>query len=44
MTHKIAVVGNGEIRDYSKIFEKIKDYTTIIAADGGAFHCSFRSC
>lgn len=39
MEKMIAVIGNGEIRDYNKIFEKIKGYSTIIAADGGAYHC-----
>lgn len=36
---KVAIVANGEIRDYLKIYEKLKHFDKIIAADGGARHC-----
>ncbi len=35
----VAIVANGEIADYSLIFEKLKNYDIVIAADGGASHC-----
>ena len=35
----IAVIANGQIHDDTIIFEKLKLFDTIIAADGGANHC-----